>query len=355
MKTLKLIKSYYSDEAAKEFQAKKVNKLSKTLEKTINLGKPAAQSKLFSHPADELYEKYPNLFKQAIKPKHKTSFALLFSTLGRKDLNGMENPDALHKEMLEVGGGEGAPFLQKADGLHRFQTKAYKHPAVESQGIVLPSDHNINEYSDRADKNKNWQDKYSTLGKSISDEDNEDMIASIAVMTGGEILIGKRIDCGLYTLPGGHAKQGENIIEAALRELREETGIKARQEDLVYLGHERVTPREGGKITVHSFLLNEKEKTNTSHDPDEEVDRWEWIDVKNGLPKHILNNLHAKKNITLRMLDLQPFEDEIKKSFFNPLELTGDMEEFDLPSASEGLTEAFNKIKKIFDKLKTAV
>jgi mutator protein MutT len=41
----------------------------------------------------------------------------------------------------------------------------------------------------------------------------------------GEILLEKRSDCGLWGLPGGRIEPGESIVEAALREVREETGL----------------------------------------------------------------------------------------------------------------------------------
>lgn len=146
----------------------------------------------------------------------------------------------------------------------------------------------------------------------ISDKDGN-QVASIAVMTNGEILMGKRNDNGKWTLAGGHAKQGENPIENAIRELKEETGIEVVQEDLVFLGQDTVDA-EGKQLIINCFLLNQKEKTNTSHDPDEEVEKWEYINVENGLPEEILNNLHSNPNITLGLLGLQESKTEKEAS-----------------------------------------
>lgn len=48
----------------------------------------------------------------------------------------------------------------------------------------------------------------------------------------GRILIGKRRDNGLWCVPGGSLEINESLIECASRELYEETGIKAKPEDL---------------------------------------------------------------------------------------------------------------------------
>ncbi|MDR2924445.1 MAG: NUDIX domain-containing protein [Azoarcus sp.] len=41
---------------------------------------------------------------------------------------------------------------------------------------------------------------------------------------------------GLYSLPGGHIEQGESVFQAAVRELEEETGLRASPADLGWLG-----------------------------------------------------------------------------------------------------------------------
>ena len=120
-----------------------------------------------------------------------------------------------------------------------------------------------------------------------------------------EILMGKRKDSGKWTLPGGHAEKKENPLETAVRELEEETGIKPEPSSMIYLGDENLTSEIGKFIEVTAFLYATKEKTSTKEDPDNEVKKWEWIDVSNGLPEEIANNLHAPRNVTLRVLGLQ--------------------------------------------------
>jgi len=51
--------------------------------------------------------------------------------------------------------------------------------------------------------------------------------AASAVVTDeqGRVLLGKRTDNTLWTIPGGTMKPGETIAETAIREVKEETGI----------------------------------------------------------------------------------------------------------------------------------
>lgn len=52
----------------------------------------------------------------------------------------------------------------------------------------------------------------------------------------GKVLLTKRANTGYkdgwYTLPSGHLEDGETVQETAVRELREETGLEARVEDV---------------------------------------------------------------------------------------------------------------------------
>jgi 8-oxo-dGTP diphosphatase len=59
----------------------------------------------------------------------------------------------------------------------------------------------------------------------------------VLVVRGGKVLLGRRLaphGYGTWSLPGGRPRQGESTPECALRELREETGLEARQPQVVY-------------------------------------------------------------------------------------------------------------------------
>ncbi len=156
-------------------------------------------------------------------------------------------------------------------------------------------------------------------------KEKREQISSIAVMHDGKLLFGKRRDSGKWTLPGGHAEKDEVPSQTAVRELEEETGIEAKEKELEYLGNDNVVNEKGKKLRINCFLLETKEATTTKEDPDEENEgRWLYRDIKNGLPEDVANNLHAKKNVTLKLLGLQKsiklklyYNGENRKIFYN--------------------------------------
>ena len=81
--------------------------------------------------------------------------------------------------------------------------------------------------------------------------------ASAVVLRAGEVLLierGKGPLQGLWSLPGGHIEPGEPARAAALREVREETGVEAELAGLLDI-HE-VLRRDGdGGLTAHYLLV----------------------------------------------------------------------------------------------------
>ncbi len=59
---------------------------------------------------------------------------------------------------------------------------------------------------------------------------------------------------GLYTLPGGVVEIGETLVEAAVREIREETGLEIEPHGLA--GYRQVIARDdSGRVERHFVIL----------------------------------------------------------------------------------------------------
>ena len=137
------------------------------------------------------------------------------------------------------------------------------------------------------------------------------LIARVGLFHGSKLCMGIRTDGGRWTTPGGHCDEGETPLEGAVREVAEETGVDLEPSELQFLAQESLTNRSGEPIEVHVFKAEVDDKrTTTREDPDDEVKKWEWIDVSGGLPAEIASNLHTppEKDVLLKALSLVPEE-----------------------------------------------
>lgn len=140
------------------------------------------------------------------------------------------------------------------------------------------------------------------------------VVAALAIMKDGKILMGKRKDNGKWTNPGGHVDEGEAPIHGAIREAKEEAGLDLTQDQLYHLDT-KIVETPGGKISVHGYKVNLHEgQTTIKHDPDDEVYRWHWVSLKKPLNKEIFGNLHVplEDNVLLSNLGINME----KKAFF---------------------------------------
>jgi 8-oxo-dGTP pyrophosphatase MutT (NUDIX family) len=99
----------------------------------------------------------------------------------------------------------------------------------------------------------------------------EEMVAIVPVRRGAD---GNKV----LALPKGHIDPGESPIEAAQREVREETGVVA--EPLCELGEARYWYRRDGRTipkSVSFFLFAYRSGDTADHD--EEVEEVRWIDL----------------------------------------------------------------------------
>lgn len=99
----------------------------------------------------------------------------------------------------------------------------------------------------------------------------------------GNVLMGIRNDNGTYTMPGGHLEKGEDPFEGMARELKEETGLDAKDMKIC-----RVTKKEHMLVYVMKVEIDINQAIDTSKDPDEECDTWFFID-----PNTVADQLHV--------------------------------------------------------------
>ena len=81
--------------------------------------------------------------------------------------------------------------------------------------------------------------------------------ASAAIFRGLEVLLverGKAPLQGLWSLPGGHIEAGEPARTAAVREIREETGVVAEIGGLLDI-HELFRRSQEGRLVAHYLLV----------------------------------------------------------------------------------------------------
>jgi len=115
----------------------------------------------------------------------------------------------------------------------------------------------------------------------------------IMLLKDGKVLLGKRNDDpkkadsllhgeSTWTCPGGKLDFGERIVDAAKKELLEETGIKANDLKLISVTNEIV--HDAHFVTI-GFLCKDFESEPKIMEP-EEITEWKWFSL-NKLPENM--------------------------------------------------------------------
>lgn len=184
------------------------------------------------------------------------------------------------------------------DGQHRLNT-AIKSGG--SQDVVVIDGKFLSKYKG-AEKTILGRKHNGT--KTDSQDSERKRAACVIVKDGDKFLMGKTNKEGRYTLPGGHVEPHESMHQGGVRELFEETGLKAKK--LKFLGS-RLVESEMGKpveVAMYEHNLQDDAKPTPKNDPDKEVAKWEWFSHKEPLPEDVLGNLKHANNIALDHMGL---------------------------------------------------
>ncbi|MGE5425997.1 MAG: nucleotide triphosphate diphosphatase NUDT15 [Bacillota bacterium] len=101
----------------------------------------------------------------------------------------------------------------------------------------------------------------------------------------GKALFGLRLSkhgYGTWSFPGGHLEFGENMIQAAIREAHEETGLIVSDLELVSLADELGALEQGKHYVNVGFVAHTYSGKPAITEP-EKWERWEWFSL-NELP-----------------------------------------------------------------------
>ena len=121
--------------------------------------------------------------------------------------------------------------------------------------------------------------------------------AGLVIIQNGKILLAHPTNAkwkGTFSIPKGHVEQGEELIDAAIRETREEVGIKINKEDIVGGPYFVDYTDNKGKLykRVYYYVVKPSEKIKPGKLQKAEVD-WAGFMSKTDAKKRILGKLRS--------------------------------------------------------------
>jgi len=128
--------------------------------------------------------------------------------------------------------------------------------------------------------------------KSMAKKDTPRIAIALITNENDKVLMGKRNDTDKMTMPAGHIDEGECPFVGMARELKEETGLDAKNIKLVKAGME-----EGLLLYLFCVEVDPEQEVDTSGDPDNECDDFTYED-----PFDHIETLHvsAERNWALK-------------------------------------------------------
>ena len=106
---------------------------------------------------------------------------------------------------------------------------------------------------------------------------NHTLGVGVVVFNGDDLLVVKDRIHQTYKLPGGFIDDNENITQAVVREVFEETGIEVEFELVVSLGH--FTPAQFGESNLYVISMAKPLTTKIEIQDNDEIIEARWIDV----------------------------------------------------------------------------
>lgn len=113
-----------------------------------------------------------------------------------------------------------------------------------------------------------------------------EVAAVVLYRPNGEILTVRKAGTGKFMFPGGKHREGEAPVDAAVRELAEETGLTVRAEDLEHLGawDTPAANEDGRRLHSEVFALLRPLARNEVPAPDAEIEELAWMDPADPRP-----------------------------------------------------------------------